>query len=293
MTTKIKVLFPIFFCTLIILAGCGDKKSLNEYQTSDYEEKESPDKDLLSDSEEKESLDEYRLSDSEETESQDEYLLSDYGESEGTDYSYAVSCMRKEGKGGNDTSLYWEIEVKQDGNVIAKLRVEDFEHGAAFPAASEMVKECDVNFDGKNDILICLGHFGNQGAITWKCFLSSDSGFLHCKSFTDIANPAIDSDNQLIRSVWRNSAASHGWGLYRFIENEFVLTECLTEEGIEWKEDKPVFGWRDEILVNGEWQMRESFTEKDSDAETIKNKLYGPDSYWALGDEKWIALEPS
>lgn len=271
MTTQIKVLLALFFCAIFMLTGCKDTKSLSEYQASDYEEKP--------------------VSDYEEKPVSDEYRLSDYGEYEGTDYSYGVTCMRKESEDGSDTSLYWEIEVKQDNHVITVLRVEDFEHGTAFPAASEMVKECDVNFDGKNDILLCLGHFGNQGAAAYKCFLSADSGFLHCPSFTDIANPAVDYAGQFIRSSWRNSAASHSWGLYRFVENEFVLTECLTEEAIDWKEDEPVFGWKDEILVDGEWQLRESFTEEDYDSETIDDKLYGPDSYWALSDEKWSALD--
>lgn len=104
-----------------------------------------------------------------------------------------------------------------------------------------MVIEADVNFDGKNDILICLGHFGAQMALAYKCFP----------------------------------------------DGEFVMTERLTEEPAE---SENLWTWRDEILVDNEWQTREYFTEEYFDSETLYNKFYGSDSYWKLQDEWWNTL---
>lgn len=45
--------------------------------------------------------------------------------------------------------------------------------------------------------------------------------------------------------------------------------------------------WTEEVFLEGEWQVREHYTEEDYDAGTIYNKLYGPESCWGLEQAKW------
>lgn len=224
---------------------------------------------------------------------QEGYYIADYGKSLGENYSYAVFNMCRD----DDTEdtprvyLYWEIVVMQENDVITVLHVEKGEYGDNLPTSSEMVIETDVNFDGKHDILICLGHFGSQGFVTYKCFLSTDDGFVHCPGFTEIANPALDNANLVIRSQWRNSSTSHSWGIFKFIKDEFVETERLTEAAIYNAETgELIWSWSEDVFFEGKWQTKAYYTENDFDSETIENKLYEPDSYWGLDQSKWNTL---
>lgn len=220
---------------------------------------------------------------------QDGFHIADYGKSVGTNYSYEVFNMRTGDGTDEEEVLYWEIVVMQEDNMIMVIRVEDDEHGDAFPTPSGMVIETDVNFDGNNDILIGLGHFGNQGAVLYKCYLSTDQGFLHCPSFSEILNPSVDYENQVVRSQWRDSATSHGWSIFEYHKDEFIETERLIEKLMNDDEAvEQIWSWRDEVFLEGEWQIREYFTQKDFDSKTIQNKLYGADSYWGLDQPKWI-----
>lgn len=221
---------------------------------------------------------------------QDGYVIADYAKIEGDYYSYDVYNLREDNETEYRINQYWEVVVMRDENVITTLSVENAEYGGAMPSLSGMVIEADVNFDGKNDILICLGHFGAQMAVAYKCFLSGDGNFVYCPSFEYIPNPSLDSVNKVVRSQYRNWAASHSWSIYRFLDGEFVMAECFTEEPVELDGDREIWTWKDEIFVDNEWQTREYFTEDDFDSETLYNKLYGPDSYWKLGDEWWNTL---
>lgn len=222
----------------------------------------------------------------------DGFTIADYGESAGTDYSYAVFRLCQEGKSDYDMEMYWEILVMDGEDVLTVLQIENEEYGSAFPPPSEIVLEHDVNFDGINDILLCLGHFGNQGFISYKCFLAAGDGttFTHCPSFAGIANPAIDNEAKVVRSQWRNWAASHSWGIFTFQDNEFTMAEFLTESLELDENDDEVWTWRDEIWKDDRWQVREEYTELDYDSETLYQKHYGPDSYWGLDQDKWNTL---
>lgn len=97
----------------------------------------------------------------------------------------------------------------------------------------------DVDFDGLPDLLVSTGHHGNQGYVTYRCFLRSEDGFEECPSYTDIRFPTIDPENQRILSFHRNWAASHSWGIYEFQDGEFVPTHWLTEEPApDWQPTK-------------------------------------------------------
>lgn len=281
---QLKSLLAVCSCAILLLAGCRDEEQNASRAPADRAEGK---EETLSGSAkdagipyEQELLNYVSV--------QEGYQISDYGEYEGTEYSWAVFNMRQEDEQGENISLYWEIAVLQEGSVIQVLEVEDGEHGAAFPAAADMVTETDVNFDGKQDILIGLGHFGNQGAVVYKCFLGGESGLIYCPSFSEIANPSLDHTAQVVRSQWRNSASSHGWGIFKFTGTEFVETQRLTETAEYRNEgEEPVRSWTEEVFLEGEWQVREYYTEEDYDAGTIYNKLYGPESYWGLDQAKW------
>lgn len=215
------------------------------------------------------------------------YHIAGFGQYKGQDYSYDTYRMSRE-LSEYDVDMYWEIVVLKEDEVVTVLCVENEEHGSAFYNASDMVWEKDVNFDGQNDVLIMLGHTGNQMARICKCYLAEGDEFVHCPSFTGIFNPSVDEENQVIRSAWRNWAASHGWGIYEFRDGEFIMTQRLTEEPVDAENiETDLFGWTHEAYIDGEWQVVDSFSEAESDEDTIRQKLYSEDSIWQFQSELW------
>ena len=144
----------------------------------------------------------------------------------------------------------------------------------------------DVNFDDVPDLLICTGHHGNQGLITYCCFLQTDTGFVEEPTFTDIANPSVDSENHLILSQWRNWAASHSWAKYMYQDNVYVLYRELCEEA-EIPEkgqdtDEDIWVW----TVNGEEIGRSDELSRSE----IEDLLYNENSEWRLVDDRWRTI---
>ncbi|MDE6421485.1 MAG: hypothetical protein K2K87_13335, partial [Lachnospiraceae bacterium] len=141
----------------------------------------------------------------------------------------------------------------------------------------------DVNFDDIPDLLICTGHHGAQGLLTYYCFLQTENGFVEAPTFTDIPNPAIDADNQLILSQWRNSAVSHSWAEYECQDNIYVMIRELCED-LEWGEydDEEVWFW----TVNGEVIGR---SDELSESE-IDDLIYNENSEWGISGDRWRTL---
>lgn len=214
----------------------------------------------------------------------DGYFIEDFGESTGAVYTFSIYRFRNK---EDNSLLYWEIIVKQSGVFKDVLLIENDEHGAAFPESEKMVTEMDVNFDGANDILVCLGGFGVQGAVAYKCYLTMNDTFVHCPSFSDIVNPGIDVQRNCIWSSWRNSVISHGVGIFYYEDNEFICTEKLTREYqlLENSSKEYTSHWTDEILVDGEWILREYFTEDEYDDDQLQEKLYSDSAYWNRSDD--------
>ena len=102
----------------------------------------------------------------------------------------------------------------------------------------------DVNFDDVPDLLLCSGHHGNQGAIAYYCFLQTDAGFVEAPTFTEIPNPAVDTENKLILSQWRNSATSHSWAEFKYKDNAYALYRELCEVAThEDRQDTDGYTW--------------------------------------------------
>ena len=220
-------------------------------------------------------------------------VLKEFAEYSGEEFRCNVyEIERFEASLGYSITVYWTVLVYKDDELISVLRQDVEEYAEAIPLASELVTEIDVDFDGKNDVLFLLGHFGTQGAVCYNCYLQRGGDFVECPSFSSIPNPAVDADNEVILSCWRNSAASHSYAMFRFEGGEYIERERLTEESLrsdsndyEW-----IWAWTDEIFVDGEWEIREYFTDMDYDFETLYEKVHGENSYWGIDQDRWRTL---
>lgn len=141
----------------------------------------------------------------------------------------------------------------------------------------------DVNFDDIPDLLICTGHHGNQGLVTYYCFLQTENGFEEAPTFTEISNPSIDAEHKLILSQWRNWAASHSWAEYKCQDNTYTRYRELCEEAV-WDEDadEDIWVW----TVNDEEVLR---SDECSEKETF-DFLYGENSEWQIADDRWRTI---
>lgn len=89
----------------------------------------------------------------------------------------------------------------------------------------------DVSFDGKDDILVNLGQYGNQMIQYYDCLVWNETKGQYCKdeSFRQIENPQINNDKRCVCSSSRISAASYSYKRFEFIEGHFIETAALTQ----------------------------------------------------------------
>lgn len=194
-----------------------------------------------------------------------EWLISDYYDDNNWFLEDGVLVVSREG----DTEDVQIIHVQAEGGYGTWVSVKNkFEY-------------VDVNFDGLPDLLICTGHHGNQGLLTYYCFLQTESGFVESPTFTDISNPAIDADNRLILSQWRNSAASHSWAEYQCQDNAYVMYRELCEYP-DPDSDGKIWVW----TVNG----REIARSDELSNEEIWDLLYSENSEWGIAGDRWRTL---
>ena len=109
---------------------------------------------------------------------------------------------------------------------------------------------------------------------------------MEAPTFTDIPNPAVDTENKLILSQWRNSAASHSWAEYKYQDNEYVMDRELREDIASYEEeqnsDEDIWVW----TVNGE-EIGRSDVLSESE---IDDLLYNENSEWRLADDRWRTI---
>ncbi|MDE7427671.1 MAG: hypothetical protein K2N00_00105, partial [Lachnospiraceae bacterium] len=98
----------------------------------------------------------------------------------------------------------------------------------------------------------------------------------------------------IVRSFWRNSAGSHSWAIYRYVNGAFVEQSELTEDFLLSDEipeelDAPdvveVIRWQEEIMENGEVvEIRNSYGIQRKGEEMVYPEVYesyyAEDSYW-------------
>ncbi len=89
----------------------------------------------------------------------------------------------------------------------------------------------DVNFDGKDDILVNLGQYGNQMIQYYDCHVWDETKNLYRRdeSFKQIENPQISKEKQCIFSSSRISAASYSYKRFEFIDGRFMETAALIQ----------------------------------------------------------------
>lgn len=199
-----------------------------------------------------------------------EWLISDYYDDDNWFYEDGVLVVSHESD-AEDTQI---IHVVAEGG------------DAVWVSAKNKFEYVDVNFDDVPDLLICTGHHGNSGLLTYYCFLQTEDGFVESPTFTDIPNPAIDADNQLILSQWRNYAVSHSWAEFQYQDDTYVMIRELCEDAI-WESgdsasDNLVWIW----TVNGEEIGR---SDKLSEEE-IDDLIYNENSEWQISGDRWRTL---
>lgn len=190
----------------------------------------------------------------------------------------------------------WECKVLVSRETDQGLRhVQTLEvQGRPNADADRSLVFADVDFDGRPDLLVWLGHFGAQGLVRYECYLQREGGFEHCESFQEIPNPSIDTENRMILSQIRNSAASHSWGKYEYRDETFVLTAYLTEEPCpeSWgqEEDDLIWQWIEETLQSGEMVQNRCWRSDEYTKEEINGIIYNACSDWGLQTDRWRTI---
>jgi hypothetical protein len=184
-----------------------------------------------------------------------------------------------------------------DGDAVTLLAPEciDSEHRVFGDYQSDRFRLMDINFDGVKDIVLDQGSFGNQGAhyeYGW-IWDKMQGEYVFSESYGGIMNPGVDGEHKLVRSSWRNWAASHSWAIFRYENGEFVCKSTMTEEllrgegreDVQTPEGAEVWQWTEEIYGdNGEVETK-SFTVADVPGEKTEYpeeyyRFYEEDSYW-------------
>lgn len=160
---------------------------------------------------------------------------------------------------------------------------------------TDRISLTDINFDGEKDIVLASGGFGNQ-------MLSYDFGWIwnrnsgvyeYSPTYKWIANASVDQKHQIVRSFWRNSAGSHSWAIYRYVDGAFVEQSELTEEfllpdqvpELEAPKGAEVIRWQEIIMEDGEVaEVKNSYAVTIEGEETVYPEVYesyyAEDSYW-------------
>lgn len=152
-------------------------------------------------------------------------------------------------------------------------------------SAEHKFRYIDANFDGMPDLLLCMGIFGNQGLSTYVCLLQTEEGFVEEESFEEIANPAVDAENKVILSQWRNNAVSHSWAEYVYQDGDFILSRELKEDvadETDFDSGEYIWVW----TVNGEEIAR---SDELSDEE-IEDLIFNENSDWGVSSDRWRTL---
>lgn len=197
-------------------------------------------------------------------------------------FEWMITDLICENPSSEEAVLVLSREGSPEEAQVIRAEAEGGEGGGGYYATwvltNKKFEYTDVNFDGIPDLLICSGHHGAQGLLTYYCFLQTEDGFVEAPTFTDIPNPGIDVERKTILGQWRNSATSHSWAEYEYQEGAFVMVRHLCE--------KKVWGTNDGIWVytiNGEETAR-----SDTHSwEEIGALFFDEDSEWNLSGDRW------
>jgi len=148
----------------------------------------------------------------------------------------------------------------------------------------------DVNFDGYRDVII-LDTFAGAHANSWyDCWLwDADAGkFVHCPSFSQIVNPALDREKQCIYSTGGMGAYIQEYAISRYINKEFIVTSILQ---LLWEYDDDDNEWlsvTEMALVDGEMKtLREETLPGDTEWNDTR---YNDDGTWDILHPRWYGM---
>ncbi|MGL5436129.1 MAG: XAC2610-related protein [Lachnospiraceae bacterium] len=160
----------------------------------------------------------------------------------------------------------------------------------------------DVNFDGYKDVIILNTFHGAHSNSWYDCWLwdAETVSFKYSQSFAEICNPAIDNDKQCIYSSSGSGAGGNSYFIYRFIDDEFVVTNNLTwghkwivlpEEDVPDEELYEVSGFYiiEQQLINGNLEMVHNEFYPVDDVGLVFD-LYYSDDPWELNSSRWYML---
>lgn len=188
-----------------------------------------------------------------------------------------------------------------DGAKVYELKPEE-EVGDYFGFGdyrTDQILLMDINFDGEKDIVLTSGGFGTQMLRQDFGWIWNQSGgvYEYSPTYHWIANSSVDQKHQIVRSRWRNSACSHSWAIYRYVDGEFVEQSELTEdfllsdeipEELDAPEVVEVIRWQEKIYENGEVaEVKNSYgVEREGENMVypeVYESYYAQDSYWGYG----------
>ncbi len=123
-----------------------------------------------------------------------------------------------------DRIVKWVISVYEGDECIQVI--EQPRSLGVTPALGDRLWETDVNFDGRNDLILRAGQADLGEAIQYNCYLANEDGtFTECPAFFDISNPKIDKENHVIRDYQRRYDTHYYENVYEFEGNELKLIQ--------------------------------------------------------------------
>lgn len=165
--------------------------------------------------------------------------------------------------------------LNQTGVLIQSIPFEAFcQYGLGYYQETTF-KNCiiDINFDGYLDILI-LGSVGGAKAnhyyLGW--IYNPQTNQFDEINIGSITNLAIDKQNKVLKSVVADTAASHTYSIYRYVDDEFILTNSLNVE----YESKNYY-YTETELINGEMVVVSHLMDLPENADELASR-YGEDT---------------
>jgi len=214
------------------------------------------------------------------------YEISDFNGLTGEEFTYIVYEMQSVDE---ENQKYWQAVVTKEDSVVTVIR-QDIEDGAGpWPSTVDLISEIDVNFDGRNDVLVYIGSFGAQGASAHRCFLQNEDGTLYESESFPVYNIAVSDTFHAIRTTWRNHAAEHEEIYYEYKNGKFVPVQKIIftphvlayeyhENASDWLGDDPtVYSDKDYrcaieyVYAGSEWKLYK-ICENEADSNYYEHK---------------------
>ena len=163
---------------------------------------------------------------------------------------------------------------------------------------SDAMKFPDINSDGAPDITLSLGIYGTGATSCEQAWLWNPAKKRYdlCEGYADISNPRLDEEHQVIRGSWRNNGASHGWGIYKYIEGQGIVCQRSMRESLLLSDEYPeeyrgisdyaelweITEWEQD---GGQWkQVQHFYMVNEPGKERVEPEIYKsysePGSYW-------------